>query len=42
MARDQTRRPVTDAELEDAREAIEEQREEIHDYLESEGVDTDE
>jgi len=42
MAENQTRRPVSDAELEEAREAIEEQREEIHDFLESEGVDPDE
>jgi len=42
MAGNQTRLPVSDAELEEAREAIEEQREEIHDFLESEGVDLDE
>lgn len=36
MARDQ---PVTDAEIEDAREAITEQREEICEDLEAAGVD---
>lgn len=37
MARDQ---PVTDAEIENAREAIREQKAAIRAYLESEGVDT--
>lgn len=37
MARDQ---PVTDAEIENAREAIREQKADVRAYLESEGVDT--
>lgn len=38
MARD----PVTDAEIEDAQTAILEQRDEIREFLESEGVDVEE
>lgn len=41
MARDQARRPVTDGELEATREALDEQREEIREYLEAQGVDLD-
>lgn len=37
MARDQ---PLTDAEIDELREAMRGQRGEIQDYLESEGVDT--
>lgn len=37
MARDSE--PLTDAEIEDAREAIRAQRADIRDYLASEGVD---
>lgn len=39
MARDQSR-PVTDDDLESARESIREQREDIREYLDGEGVDT--
>lgn len=39
MARDQSQRPMTDAEIEDAREAILEQREDIREFLADEGVD---
>lgn len=38
MARDQSQ-PVTDEDLEVARESIRDQRGEIREYLESEGVD---
>lgn len=41
MARDQARRPVSDEDLDDVREAIREQREEIRAYLEAEGVALD-
>lgn len=37
MARDQE--PVTDAEIEAVRESMREQRDEIREYLEDEGVD---
>jgi len=39
MARDQTQRPVTDAELEGLREEICDQQGEIRDALAEEGVD---
>jgi len=39
MARDQTRRPVTDEELEEAREAMRERNEEIRSHLREQGVD---
>lgn len=39
MAQDQSGRLVTDDELEDAREAIREQHEQIRQDLEAEGVD---
>ena len=42
MAGDQTRRPVSEDELDEAREAIREQREEIREFLAGEGVDVDE
>lgn len=38
MARD-TPEPLTDAEIEELREAMDEQREDIRDALEAEGVD---
>lgn len=39
MARDQKRRPMTDAEIEELREAMRDQRIEILEDLEAKGVD---
>ena len=39
MARDQTRRPVTDETLENVRKAMRNQREELREYLAERGVD---
>lgn len=39
MARDQTRRPMTDAEIEELREEMEGQRGDIREALEEQGVD---
>lgn len=42
MARDQVTRPMTEDELAEVSKSIREQREEIRDYLASEGVDVSE
>jgi hypothetical protein len=39
MARDQTRRPVTDEELAEARKAMREQNEKIREHLRERGVE---
>ena len=40
MARDQSQRPLTDAEIEALREEMREQREDVREYLANEGVET--